>query len=251
MWHTLSKLFFYQPHMSLHFLNTCILLHIIWRSDWVCKSLWEGEHPVNSMFVLPIFSVYATQTAKPLQTPWDLLTTYQKPGCSTTWGNTQTGLILSWFLFFVKIQPSTPSQKLDLLPSSGKNRHYETYSTGPNGFIQPPPPTNNSTSSESKNNVKASQEISHIIPNWCPFSYIKKSTYCTIQGEEQMTCLLRNYATKITRKKRSWMCKPLNFQCCRIKNSNHEVNNNINNSPLKMQTTNEPNGPYTRDFIIS
>jgi hypothetical protein len=35
---------------------------------------------------------------------------------------------------FVKIHPSTPSQKLDLLPSSRKNRHYETYSTGPNRF---------------------------------------------------------------------------------------------------------------------
>jgi hypothetical protein len=160
----------------------------------------------------------------------------QKPDCSTTWGNIQTGLILSWFSFFVKIQPSTPSQKLDLLPSSGKNRHSETYATEPSGFNQPPSPTNNSTSSQSKNNVKASQEISHIIPNWCLFNYIKKSIYCTIQGEEQMTSLLRNYATKITKKLRSWMCKPLNFQCCRITSSNHNIKNNINNSPLKMKT---------------
>jgi len=41
------------------------------------------------------------------------------------------------------------------------------------------------------------------------------------------------------------------IQCCRITNPNHEVKTNINNSPLKMKTTNEPNGPYTTDFIIS
>jgi len=43
----------------------------------------------------------------------------------------------------------------------------------------------------------------------------------------------------------------INFQCCRITNPNHEVKTNINNSPLKMKTTNEPNGPYTTEFIIS
>jgi len=43
----------------------------------------------------------------------------------------------------------------------------------------------------------------------------------------------------------------LNFQCCRMTNSNHEVKTNINNSPLKMKTNNEPNGPYTTDFVIS
>lgn len=104
----------------------------------------------NIMFVPPIFSIYTTQIINLGQTAQDLPATYQKPGCSTTWGNIQTGLTLSWFLFFVKIQTSISSLKMDLLPSSRKDKHYETHSTGSNGFNQPPPLNNNSTSSQSK-----------------------------------------------------------------------------------------------------
>ena len=211
---TLSQNFFFcpAPHVTSLLKHLYNLLHIIWRSDWVCKSLWEDEHP-NQYYDCAAYFLNLCNANNEAMTncirlacnvPETMLFYHLRQ--HTNWTYSLLVFVVVVVVFFL-IQPSIPSQTLDLLPSSRKNRH-ETYSTGPNGFNQPPPPTNNSISSQSKNNLKASQEISHIIPNWCPFSYIKKSMYCTIQGEEQMTCLFKKLCNKNYKKQRSWMCKP-------------------------------------------
>jgi hypothetical protein len=159
MWHIYPKLLFSPAPYVISFLKHLYnLLQIVWRSDWDCKSLWDGEH-WNLYYVCAAYFLNLCNTNKKAMTNcMRLAHNIPETGLFCHLGDTQMGLILSWFLFVVKIWPTIPSQKLDLLPSSWKNRHYETYSIRPNGFNQPPPPTNNSTSSQSENNEKASHE---------------------------------------------------------------------------------------------
>ena len=198
----LCQNFFFSPapHVTLFLKHLYNLLHIIWRLDSICKSLREGEHPINSMFVLPIFSIYATQITKPWQTPWDLLTTYQKPGCSTTWGNTQTGHILSWFLFFVKYNQAHP-------PTSWICFHHQGKTDIMNPTLLRPMDSTNLhhlqttvLTARVKTMWKHLKKLVTYSQTDAPLVISKNNVLHYTRGRKD-DMSLRNYATKITRNK--------------------------------------------------